>query len=119
MKNERLHTDDQLKSITLKQIAIDAEKWPRKDVEQFFESQGLEATQMDGDKFITYLCDDKFTTLDELESNETELTLPDAIRWEELQNTVKCTDECTQVSALQIEVTQLRTRIAQLEAENK
>jgi len=88
MTQERLHTDEQLKQIELNQIAIDAEKWPRKEVEAFFERQGMPPLCYyagAGGKYIRdYANTESYTDIHKLRDHQKELTLPDALRWEEL-----------------------------------
>lgn len=140
MKNERLHTDEQLKSITLKQIAIDAEKWPRKQVEAFFERQGLEGNDYTGRGRYLGSYTGGYTDCPIICTPETELTLPDALRWEELQKYKPMKEKFgatadppkqpsydeiveqikkTVNSQLYEENVQLRAKIAQLEAEKE
>jgi len=119
MIQERLHTDEQLKQIELKQIAIDAEKWPRKQVEAFFERQGMQPLcyyEGVGGKYIRdYANTESYTDIHKLRDHQKELTLPDALRWEELhaQSTF---DKATEAMNL---VGEIREEIARLKAELK
>jgi len=119
MTQERLHTDEQLKQIELNQIAIDAEKWPRKDVEAFFERWGVEPSEYEGGRdgrFISRSGVNSYSDFTHLSvvSKEKELTLPDALRWEELHE--KSTFDKALVSELREENSRLKAELKRLKS---
>ena len=118
MTQERLHTDEQLKQIELSQIAIDADKWPRKEVEAFFERKGMPPLCYYagvGGKYIRdYANTESYTDIHKLRDHQKELTLPDALRWEELHE--QSTFDKALVSELREENTRLKAELERLKS---